>query len=72
MKLLSHLSGSAQDILYTIAGTIVSVVVLKSILFPNNFLDGGVFQLIHPAESMQAKEPCSFNRSKRFYNNQYN
>ncbi len=42
MKLLSHLPGSVQDILYTITGTLVSGFALKSFLVPNDFLDGGV------------------------------
>jgi len=42
MKLLTHLPGSIQDILYTVAGTLVSGFALKSFLIPNNFLDGGV------------------------------
>ncbi len=42
MKLLSHLPGGTQDILYTTAGTLVSGFALKSFLVPNDFLDGGV------------------------------
>ncbi len=42
MKLLTHLPGSVQDILYTVTGTLVSGFALKSFLIPNNFLDGGV------------------------------
>jgi uncharacterized membrane-anchored protein YitT (DUF2179 family) len=42
MKLLTHLPGSTQDILYSTAGTLVSGFALKSFLVPNNFLDGGV------------------------------
>ena len=42
MKLLSHLPGSVQDILYTLTGTLVSGFALKSFLVPNDFLDGGV------------------------------
>ena len=42
MKLLSHLPGSVQDVLYTTTGTLVSGFALKSFLVPNDFLDGGV------------------------------
>lgn len=42
MKLLTHLPGSVQDILYTTAGTLISGFALKSFLVPNDFLDGGI------------------------------
>jgi uncharacterized membrane-anchored protein YitT (DUF2179 family) len=42
MKTADTLSRTIKDILYTVAGTLVSVFALKSFLIPNNFLDGGV------------------------------
>jgi uncharacterized membrane-anchored protein YitT (DUF2179 family) len=42
MKTADTLSRTIKDILYTVAGTLVSGFALKSFLIPNNFLDGGV------------------------------
>lgn len=42
MKAADTLPRTIKDILYTIAGTLVSGFALKSFLIPNNFLDGGV------------------------------
>lgn len=42
MKAADTLPRTIKDILYTVAGTLVSGFALKSFLIPNNFLDGGV------------------------------
>lgn len=42
MNVADTLPRTIKDILYTVAGTLVSGFALKSFLIPNNFLDGGV------------------------------
>ena len=42
MKFLRHFSGTVQDIIYSVAGTLVCGFALKSFLVPNDLLDGGV------------------------------
>ena len=42
MKIVKHVSGTVQDIIYSVAGTVIAGFALKSFLVPNNFLDGGV------------------------------
>jgi uncharacterized membrane-anchored protein YitT (DUF2179 family) len=42
MKFLRHFSATVQDIIYSVAGTLVCGFALKSFLVPNELLDGGV------------------------------
>ncbi len=42
MKILRHLPGYVQDIIYSATGTLVAGFGLKSFLVPNGFIDGGV------------------------------
>jgi uncharacterized membrane-anchored protein YitT (DUF2179 family) len=42
MKVLSHLPGGWQDVIYIITGIVVAGFGLKGFLMPNKFLDGGV------------------------------
>ncbi len=42
MKLHKHFLGTRQDILYSIAGVLMTAFALKFLLIPNDFLDGGV------------------------------
>ena len=42
MKVLSHFSLSIQDIIYSVAGVLVTSFALKSFMVPNHFLDGGI------------------------------
>ncbi len=42
MKVLRHLPGGTQDIIYSVAGILVSAFALKRLLIPNHFFDGGV------------------------------
>ena len=42
INIKEKISGAASDILFTVAGTIITAFGLKSFLVPNEFLDGGV------------------------------
>lgn len=42
MKLINTLPHYAQDIIYTIAGAVITAFALRGFLVPNDFLDGGV------------------------------
>jgi len=42
MNLIPNLPRAVKDLLYTLAGILISGFALKSFLIPNNFLDGGV------------------------------
>ena len=42
MKVLRHLPHSVQDVVYLVAGALITGFALKSFLVPNDFLDGGV------------------------------
>ncbi len=42
MKLLSHFPHYIEDVIYTVAGVIITGFALKGFLVPNDFLDGGV------------------------------
>ena len=42
MKILNHLPGGLQDVVYIISGIFVAGFGLKGFLIPNSFLDGGI------------------------------